>query len=217
MLPISFCQPSRGFERPRPPRLIGRVIRIRARPPPLGDRGSLLTGPISSGSPPSSRWLQGLGGALNFWGPLRQGRHVRQQPPSASIPHAGEYVEVERPPEHLRLVHSRRPLLHRLLAGRCFKRHARLLRTCLGERTALGAVSMARSPSGAPPGAPRGGAQCQKNFLESRESEFTLGVDCAGPESIRIPTAPGAPGPQNRRRECRREPAGCSWCSLVWE
>jgi hypothetical protein len=37
-------------------------------------------------------------------------------------------------------VHSRRPLLLRLLAGRCPKRHARLLHTCLDSRTASRAM-----------------------------------------------------------------------------
>src|SRR5690242_12744536 len=55
--------------------------------------------------------------------------HVRQEPPPASTPHAGEHVEVEHPPQRFRPVHSRPPLLHRLLRGRCFKRHARFLRT----------------------------------------------------------------------------------------
>ena len=42
--------------------------------------------------------------------------------------------ERERPPQQWRLVHSRHPLLLRLLAGRCLRRHARLLRSCLGDQ-----------------------------------------------------------------------------------
>ncbi|EPX61528.1 hypothetical protein D187_010147 [Cystobacter fuscus DSM 2262] len=60
--------------------------------------------------------------------------HVCQDPPPASTPHADEHVEVERPPEQPRPVHSRPPLLQRLLAGRCMGRHARLLLSCVGEQ-----------------------------------------------------------------------------------
>jgi hypothetical protein len=49
----------------------------------------------------------------------------------ASTPHAGEHVEVERPLQQLCPIHSRRPLLHPLLAGRCLTPRSRLLR--LGE------------------------------------------------------------------------------------
>ena len=59
--------------------------------------------------------------------------HVRQDPPPGSTPHAGEHVKVERSLQQLCLVHSRRPLRHQLLRGRCRNRHARL-RTCFGAQ-----------------------------------------------------------------------------------
>ncbi len=103
-------------------------------------------------------WLSGLGRLEPQhhapWGPSRRGQprpcrgqaqefhkrahstpwlHVRQQPTLAATPHADEHVEVERPLEPLCRVHSRRLLLHRLLAGRCLKPRACLLRTCLRD------------------------------------------------------------------------------------
>ena len=50
---------------------------------------------------------------------------------AAPTPHAGEQVEVERPLQPLCPIHSRRPLLHPLLPGRCLSPRSRLL--CLGE------------------------------------------------------------------------------------
>lgn len=61
-------------------------------------------------------------------------RQVPQHPPPAPTPLATEDVEAQRPPEQWRLVHSRLPLLLRLLAGPGLRRHARLLRSCLGEQ-----------------------------------------------------------------------------------
>src|SRR5690606_17710326 len=58
--------------------------------------------------------------------------HVRQYPPPASTPYAGEHVEVQRPPQQLCPVHWRRPLLHPLRPGRCLNPRTCLLRTCLG-------------------------------------------------------------------------------------
>jgi hypothetical protein len=87
--------------------------------------------------PPShevrGRSLALLAGAA--WLALHPSLHVRQHPPPASTPHADEHVEVQRPPEQLCPVHSRRPLLHPLLPGRYLKPRARLLRTCLREWT----------------------------------------------------------------------------------
>src|SRR4051794_2477703 len=57
-----------------------------------------------------------------------------QYPSSMKKSTKGELVEVERPPQQLCPVHSRRPLRHQLLPGRCLKRHAPLLRTCWVER-----------------------------------------------------------------------------------
>ncbi|WP_256561633.1 transposase [Pyxidicoccus xibeiensis] len=64
---------------------------------------------------------------------LGGGDHVRHNLPPASTPDAGEHVEVERPPQQLGPVHSRRSLLHPLRSGRCLLSRSRLLLTCLGE------------------------------------------------------------------------------------
>jgi len=68
----------------------------------------------------------------------------------ASTLHAGEHVEVERPPQQLCPVHSRRPLLHPLLPRRCLNPRARFLRTCLGERAPGGLRGSGRVSSPMP-------------------------------------------------------------------
>lgn len=80
------------------------------------------------------RLNQRLRKTLAFETPAARLRQVHQHTPPASTSHVGEHVEVERLPQQFRPVHSRRPLLLRLLPGRCLKRHARFPRSCcLGE------------------------------------------------------------------------------------
>jgi hypothetical protein len=55
--------------------------------------------------------------ALLRWCSAHKGEASRHPSPFFHFRHRGEHVEVERPPEQLSLVHSRRPFLQRLLAG----------------------------------------------------------------------------------------------------
>nr|WP_199243320.1 hypothetical protein [Vitiosangium sp. GDMCC 1.1324] len=94
----------------------------------------------SPGRGPLQR-LRGQSQVLQYRAHPGGGRHVRQDPPPASTPHAGEHVDVERPLQQLCPIHSRRPLL----PGRCLKPRAHLLRTCLRERRRF---RLARGASG---------------------------------------------------------------------
>ena len=119
---------------------IGRVIRIRARPPPLRGQGFPSHGSNFEWAPSIFEMAPGLGGPRIFGGPLRQGRQVRQNPPPASTPHAGEHVQGERPAQQPGPVQTGCALLPRLLHRRG-KGGALLLqprlRPCLRERCAF--------------------------------------------------------------------------------
>ena len=82
------------------------------------------------GRPPI--WGRGRGPGLLALGRRKPQHHAAW----ADSSHAGEHVEVERPLQQLCPIHSRRPLLHPLLPGRCLTPRARLL--CLGERERRG-------------------------------------------------------------------------------
>ncbi len=92
----------------------------------------------------------------------------------APTPHAGEHVEVERPLQQLCPIHSRPPLLHPLLPGRCLTPRSRLL--CLGSTRSVRQAPAGR-PLTTPPTFGLSGSWSDLAQRGSRHLSGTSGVD----------------------------------------
>ena len=130
---VESVQPPGGTRWPKRPRLLegrSRGVGLRGSATAWGSTPRQLRWPLRRGQLSRPR---GQPQVLHNGAHPTRSRQVHQHPPPAPTPLASEDVEAERPPQRWRPVHSRRPLLLRPLAGRCLRRPARLLRSCLGE------------------------------------------------------------------------------------